>query len=89
MNYSLTLFKAQARGGWGVTFALSYNSQNWRRDTAGTARTWIHGRDGYGWKLLAGSMTPLYQNYSAPWPDDGGGRFRAVLRLHFFSCCCS
>ena len=57
VNFSMPLFKAQARGGWGVTFALSYNSQNWRRDTAGTARTWNHGRDigyGYGWRFMAG-----------------------------------
>ncbi len=66
VNYSMPLFKAQSRGGWGVTFALSYNSQNWRRDTAGTARTWNHGRDigyGYGWRFLAGALTPLYTSY--------------------------
>ncbi len=66
VNFSMPLFKAQARGGWGVTFALNYNSQNWRRDTAGTARTWNHGRDigyGYGWRFLAGAMTPLFTTY--------------------------
>jgi RHS repeat-associated protein len=66
VNFSMPLFKAQARGGWGVTFALSYNSQNWRRDTAGTPRTWNHGRDigyGYGWKFLAGSMSPVFNGY--------------------------
>ena len=66
VNFSMPLFQAQARGGWGVTFALSYNSQNWRRDTAGTARTWNHGRDigyGYGWRFMAGAMTPLFTSY--------------------------
>jgi hypothetical protein len=68
VNFTMPLFKAQARGGWGVTFALSYNSQNWRRDTAGTARTWNHGRDigyGCGWRFLAGAMTPLFDGYWA------------------------
>jgi RHS repeat-associated protein len=67
VNYSMPLFKAQSRGGWGVTFALSYNSQNWRRDTEGTARTWNHGRDigyGYGWRFLAGALTPLFTTYT-------------------------
>ncbi|MCA2963495.1 MAG: hypothetical protein INH40_06270, partial [Acidobacteriaceae bacterium] len=66
VNFSMPLFKAQARGGWGVTFALSYNSQNWRRDTADLPRTWNHGRDtgyGYGWRFLAGALTPLYTDY--------------------------
>jgi len=32
LNYSIPLLKAQGRDGWGVTFALSYNSQLWRQD---------------------------------------------------------
>lgn len=42
LNFSLPLLKAQGRGGWGVTFALSYNSQLWRKDNGGT---WKLGRD--------------------------------------------
>jgi len=52
-----------ARGGWSASFNLSYNSQNWRQDPGGT---WQLGRDvgyGYGWRLQAGSLTPVYQNY--------------------------
>jgi len=63
LNYSIPLVKAQGRGGWGVGFNLSYNSQNWRQDPAGI---WQLGRDtgyGYGWRLQAGSLTPVYENY--------------------------
>ncbi len=55
--------KAVGRGGWGVGFALSYNSQLWRQD-GGT--TWEMGRDlgyGYGWRMMAGSITPYWSGY--------------------------
>ncbi len=60
LNFTLPLLKAQGRGGWSVPFSLNYNSQNWRQDAGGT---WNLGNDvgyGYGWKLLAGSLTPFY-----------------------------
>jgi hypothetical protein len=60
LNFTLPLLKAQGRGGWGVTFALSYNSQLWRQDPGGT---WKLGRDvgyGFGWQLMAGSLTPYW-----------------------------
>ncbi|HYL35376.1 MAG TPA: hypothetical protein VEV17_05650, partial [Bryobacteraceae bacterium] len=63
LNYTIPLFKAMARGGWGVGFSLSYNSQNWRQDSGGT---WELGRDigyGYGWRMQAGSLTPVYKDY--------------------------
>ncbi|OYW13145.1 MAG: hypothetical protein B7X34_00810 [Acidobacteriia bacterium 12-62-4] len=66
VNFSMPLFQAKARSGWVVSFALSYNSQNWRRDTAGTARKWNHGRDigyGYGWGFMAGAINPLFSSY--------------------------
>jgi hypothetical protein len=65
LNFSLPLIKAQARGGWGVTFALSYNSQMWRQDAGGT---WRLGKDvgyGLGWKLQAGSIAPVWSGTSA------------------------
>src|SRR5205823_10137826 len=37
LNFTLPLLKPQARGGWGVTFALTYNSQIWRQDSSGTS----------------------------------------------------
>jgi YD repeat-containing protein len=70
LSYSLPLLKAQGRNGWGVGFSLSYNSQNWRKDSGGT---WDLGRDvgfGYGWKLLAGSLTPYWSSY---WTVDHWG----------------
>ncbi len=63
LNFSVPLLRAQGRGGWGATFALSYNSQLWRKDPGGT---WKLGRDvgyGFGWRLLAGSLTPYWSDY--------------------------
>jgi hypothetical protein len=50
----------QGRGGWGVGFNLTYNSQTWRYDGGAS---WNLGQDvgyGYGWKLLAGALTPVW-----------------------------
>ena len=61
LNFTMPLFKAMGRGGWGETFALGYNSQFWRQDQGGT---WKMARDvgyGLGWRLQAGSLTPYYQ----------------------------
>jgi len=63
LNFTIPLLHAQTRNGGGATFALNYNSQNWRYDASGT---WKLGRDvgfGYGWKLLAGSITPYWSSY--------------------------
>lgn len=62
LNFSLPVIHAQARGGWSVTFRLSYNSQMWRQDSAGT---WFFGQDvgyGLGWILQAGSIMPVWTN---------------------------
>lgn len=64
LNYSLPLLKTMGRGDWGVNFQLSYNSQIWRGDAAGT---WKLGRDvgyGFGWKLLAGALVSYWSDYS-------------------------
>jgi RHS repeat-associated protein len=56
LNYTMPILTAMGRGGWSKGFNLTYNSQNWRQDPAGT---WQLGQDvgyGYGWKLLAGSL---------------------------------
>lgn len=66
LNYTMPLLKAMGRGGWSVGFNLTYNSQNWRQDPGGT---WQLGEDvgyGYGWKLLVGSLLPLYGPGSGP-----------------------
>jgi hypothetical protein len=63
MNYTMPLLKPQARGGWSIGFNLSYNSQNWLQTASST---WHYGRDvgyGYGWRLQAGSLTPVYADY--------------------------
>jgi RHS repeat-associated protein len=60
LNFSVPLVTAKGRGGWSVTFRLSYNSQMWRRDPNGE---WLFGQDvgyGLGWKLLAGAVTPIW-----------------------------
>ena len=54
------LLHAQGRNGSGVNFNLIYNSQNWREDSGGI---WEFGADtgyGYGWRLMAGSITPVW-----------------------------
>ncbi|MCX6622804.1 MAG: hypothetical protein NTY38_17410, partial [Acidobacteria bacterium] len=63
LNYSIPLLKAAGRNGAGATLMLSYNSQFWRKDTNGT---WKLGRDlgyGLGWRLMAGSLTPVYSGW--------------------------
>lgn len=63
LNLTIPLFTALGRGGWGVPFALSYNSQQWRQDPGGT---WKLGRDvgyGFGWRLMAGSLTPYWTSH--------------------------
>ncbi len=62
LSFAIPLVKAQARSGWGVGFNLAYNSQNWRYDSGGN---WEFGGDvgyGFGWRLLAGSITPVFSD---------------------------
>ncbi len=60
LNYTLPMVKGMGRGGWGVGFNLTYNSQNWRQDSAGTWQIGLDTGYGYGWRFQAGSLTPLY-----------------------------
>ena len=71
---------AQGRNGWSVPFNLTYNSQNWREDMGGT---WNLGMDvgyGYGWKLMAGSLTAFYADWLAvdhyQFVDASGAEYR-------------
>jgi hypothetical protein len=62
LNYTFPLYTVMGRVGKIATFALNYNSQVWRLRNGGSRNL---GRDvgfGYGWKLLAGSITPIWQN---------------------------
>jgi RHS repeat-associated protein len=59
LNFTLPMLNAQARGSWSVNFSLNYNAQNWRNDSGGN---WKYGHDvgyGFGWRLMAGSITPV------------------------------
>ena len=42
--------------------ALSYNSQNWRRDGSTTFKLGADVGYGFGWRLMAGSLTPIYSS---------------------------
>jgi hypothetical protein len=60
VNFSTPLIKPVGRGSWSIPFMLSYNSPMWRKDSGGT---WLLGADtgyGMGWKLQAGSITPVW-----------------------------
>jgi hypothetical protein len=60
VNFTMPLVKAVGRNGLSAAFNLTYNYQNWRSDSGGL---WNLGADvgyGYGWKLLAGAVTPVY-----------------------------
>ena len=65
LSFANSLIKPLGRGGWSLPFSLSYNSQMWRHDSGGD---WLLGQDvgyGMGWKLQAGSLTPVWSGTSA------------------------
>ena len=59
LNFAVPLLKAQTRGGSGVGFMLSYNSQIWRQDSTGTSDLTPDVGYGLGWRLQAGSIAPV------------------------------
>ncbi|MGI8745367.1 MAG: hypothetical protein ACR2NN_22890 [Bryobacteraceae bacterium] len=82
LNFTQPLVKAQGRGGWGVGFHLSYNSQNWMSD----GNIWQEGRDvgyGFGWRLQAGSLRAVYQGWYSihhyVFTDSTGAEYRLDL----------
>jgi hypothetical protein len=90
LNFSLPILTAKSAGGWNVGFRLSYNSQNWRHDSAGD---WLIGWAGpgapaldvgfgFGWKLLAGAVSPgvssdLCKRQFFPCAAGGSGRWKS------------
>jgi hypothetical protein len=62
LNFTVPMLKGVGRGSWSVGFNLTYNSQNWRQDTAGTWQLGLDTGYGYGWRFQAGSLTPLYSS---------------------------
>ena len=79
LSFSLPLLKAQARASWSVPFKLSYNSQDWRQDSGGA---WALGGDsgvGFGWRLMAGSITPVVSGSTVSlylFSDSTGAEYR-------------
>ena len=80
LTYSASLIQAQSRG-WSLPVGITYNSQNWRLDTAG--KSWKLGEDvgyGFGWKLQIGSLTPFFSSYFAvayyQFTDASGATYR-------------
>ncbi|MCC7496339.1 MAG: hypothetical protein IT160_02100 [Bryobacterales bacterium] len=80
LNYSIPLLTAMSRNGTAAKLGLSYNSQMWRKDANGT---WNRGRDvgyGLGWRLMAGSITPVYSTSWAlhhfVYTDSSGAEYR-------------
>ncbi len=63
LNFTLPLVTAAGRGKTSIPFSLNYNSQLWRKEGNTVFR---QGRDigyGFGWRLLAGSITPAWSDY--------------------------
>jgi hypothetical protein len=79
VSFSLPLLQAQSRTNWSVPFSLSYNSQDWRQDSGGA---WGLSGDvgyGFGWKLLAGSIAPIWSGSSISlyiFTDSTGAEYR-------------
>ncbi len=80
LNFTVPLLSAIGRGKTSISIALSYNSQNWRQDTGGH---WMFVRNtGYGlsWRLMAGSLTPHYDNWTSvhhySFTDSSGAEYR-------------
>ena len=60
LNFGVPLLHAQGRGGWSVNFNLIYNSQVWRNSSGGVAVFSPDVGYGFGFRLMAGSITPIW-----------------------------
>ena len=79
LNFTVPLLRAMGRGGWGVTFALSYNSQLWFKEGTGQTKLGADVGYGFGWKLLAGALTPIWDSYNLVYylfTDSSGAEYR-------------
>src|ERR1039458_7116685 len=83
LSFSVPLVKPVSPSGGSVTIGLSYNSQMWRQDSAGN---WLIGQDvgfGLGWKVLAGSITPIWSGSKIAYylyVDSTGAEYRSEER---------
>ncbi len=60
LSFAIPVLTAQGRAGLSAGFNLAYNSQNWRN---ASGVNWQFDGDvgyGFGWRLLAGSITPVW-----------------------------
>ena len=81
LHFSIPLLTAQGRTGSTMPVSMVYDSQNWRQDNG---VNWLLGTDvgyGFGWKLLAGSITPYYFAFWSPvdhyiYTDSTGAQYR-------------
>ena len=85
LNFTVPIVTAQSRG-LNVGFALNYNSQLWRKDSNTDV---FFGRDtgfGLGWRLLAGSITPVYSGawilHHFTYTDSTGAEYRLDQNLN-------
>ena len=62
LNYSIPVAAPQLRTAGAIPFSLSYNSQNWRRDNGTVTKLGGDIGFGWGWRMQAGSLTPVWQN---------------------------
>ena len=79
LNFSLPLLKAVGRGGWGVGFNLIYDSQIWALNAAGPWKLGYDSGYGMGWKLLAGSIFPVWCSSAVQYyvyTDSTGAEYR-------------
>jgi RHS repeat-associated protein len=60
LNFTLPLITAIGRGGLKATFALAYNSQNWRVVTGYPRILSADTGFGFGWQFMLGSIMPIY-----------------------------
>jgi RHS repeat-associated protein len=79
LNFWLPLLTLKPRGGADIPFGLSYNSQNWRQNSSGTTNLGQDVGYGYGWKLQAGSILPVYSGSTIDhyvYSDSTGAQYR-------------
>jgi RHS repeat-associated protein len=60
LNYMVPLVKPVGRNGVSAPIALSYNSQLWRKDGSTIYKLGADVGYGFGWRLMAGSVVPIY-----------------------------
>ena len=75
LSYSIPLIQARGRGGPGMNFTLSYNSQIWQQSGGTTS---LLGRDlgfGLGWTLQAGSLLQVLNSYYI-FTDSTGAQYK-------------